>query len=150
MNDFVFMQYFKTMKQLKCNFPNKSLLKSFSVILFEASINLSFQISSISILHDEAQWLVFIIKKRAFIADNIGNIDGGKKSYLIKSTILLFIIESSHVDRLDSIKLLVCFFANKLNLAEAATPQILHNLKILKAQSIEFHKIYRRISRDKI
>lgn len=43
---------FESLENLKCDFPNKSFFKSFSIIIFKSSINFALKVSPIGILHN--------------------------------------------------------------------------------------------------
>ena len=74
MDDFVLVQNFKPMEQLKCYFPYKSLFEALAKVLLKPCVDLALKIASISVLHDHTQALVFIVKEGALVAYYIWNV----------------------------------------------------------------------------
>lgn len=115
------MQNFQSLEQLKSNFPNEGLLEPLSMVLLESCIDFTLEISAVSVFHDYAKILVLVVKKGSLVANYIRYVNRGQQPDLIECTIFLLLIESSHIDRFNSIKFLIGFFANELHFSEAST-----------------------------
>ena len=120
MYDFVFVKNFQSLKNLKCDFPDKCFLKPFLVFLLVFFVDFTFQITPIRILHHNTKRLGFRIEKGSLVLDNVGDVDGCQKSYFVERVFLLFLGEAGHRNGFESIDILVCFLADKLDISKTA------------------------------
>ena len=63
-----------------------------SSLFFEVS-KFWLEIPSICVLHENAERTGLRVEKRGFVGNDIGDLDGGKESDLVESTIFLFLSE---------------------------------------------------------
>ena len=63
-----------------------------SSLFFEVS-KFWLEIPSICVLHENAEGACLCVKKRGFVGNDVGNLDGGKESDLVEGTIFLFLSE---------------------------------------------------------
>lgn len=88
MNDILLMQFFASIEKLVSYLPNVGLVET-PIFLISLLYDFMLQISSIRVLHNNAQRLIFIVEKGSFIADYIGNPDGSEESNLIQGVLFL-------------------------------------------------------------
>lgn len=84
MDDVVGMQSFKSFKQLMGSLPDKLLVEPTVAKPFRPFVDLTFKVSTVGVLHHNAQGLDLLNIERALVGDDVGHADGGQEADLIQ------------------------------------------------------------------
>ena len=96
MDNFISVKCLQSLKELKSHFPDKSFLKPFFIASLKLLVDLSLQIPSVGILHDQTQGLVVVVEEGPFVANNIRNADGSEETNLIERTLFFLLVQAGH------------------------------------------------------
>ena len=75
MNNIILMQTFKSLQYLMSSFPDKLLIKSIVPKSVESGGDHSFEVTTISVLHHNAQGLNILDVEGGFVRYDIGHVD---------------------------------------------------------------------------
>mgnify|MGYP003562608382 CR=1 FL=1 len=112
--------------------PDKVLVES--LCLLSLPLDHASQISPVGILHDDVEGAGLGVEEGVVVGDNIGGVDAGQETDLVKSGILLLLIKIGHFDNLDGEEPFILGFRLHLDdPSEGATSKLLNQL-------VSFHR----------